>query len=54
MRSDGERNHDIMIENEEDAVFVVEIKIEDLAAVPESALEFVDVQGRMPPVIAEK
>lgn len=43
MRSDGERNHDIVIQNEEHAVFVVEIKIEDLPAVPESALEFVHV-----------
>ena len=43
-----------MIQNEEHAVFVVKIKIKDLAAVPESAFQFVHVQGGMSPVIAEK
>ena len=39
-----------MVYDEENAIFIGDIEVENLATVPENAFEFMGVQGRMPPI----
>lgn len=43
-----------MINHEQHAVFVRDVKIKSLMAVPKNAFEFVEVQRRMTPVVGEQ
>ena len=54
MRSNAEGNDNVTIDDEENAVFVGDIKIENLVPMPEDAGEFVTSQRRMPPVRREE
>lgn len=54
MRADGIRNSHIVINHEQHAVFVRDVKIKSLMAVPKNAFEFVDVQRRMTPVVGKQ
>jgi hypothetical protein len=50
MGPDGKGNDNIVIDDEENAVFVGDIKVKNLVSMPEDACEFVTMQRRMPPV----
>ena len=50
MSANRKRNHNVMIDDKENAVFVGDIKVKNLVSMPEDACEFVTVQRRMPPV----
>jgi len=51
--ANGKRNDNITINDEENAIFFGDIKIENLVAMPENAREFMTAQRRMAPVRRE-
>ena len=52
--ANGKRNDNITINDEENAIFFGDIKIENLVAMPENAREFMTAQRRMAPVRREE
>ena len=54
MWTDGKGNDNVAINDEENAISVGDIKVENLVSVPEEACQFVTAQRGMPPVRGEK
>ena len=50
MRANRNRNDNVPVNDEENAVFFSDVKVENLVAMPGDARELVTVEGRMPPV----
>jgi hypothetical protein len=50
VRPNGKGNDNVTINDEENAIFFGDVKVENLVAMPENIGEFVTVQRRMPPV----
>ena len=50
MGANRKGNDNVMINDEENAVLVSDIKVENLMSMPEDACEFVTTQRRMSPV----
>ena len=54
VRANRKRNDDVAIDDEENAVFLSHIQIENLMTMPENTSEFVTAQRRVPPVRRKK
>ena len=54
MRADGVGDDDIMVNHEQDAIPVGDVKIEDLVTMPQKPVKFVNIQRRVSPVGAEQ
>jgi hypothetical protein len=52
--TDGEGGDDVSIKDKKHTVTIRDPQVEDLVPVPQHTLEFVDPQGRVPPVAAEQ
>ena len=50
MRANRKRNDNVTVDDEENAVFFGDVKIENLVAMPGDACELVTMERRMPPV----
>jgi len=54
MRANRKRNDNVTVNDEENAVFFGDVKIENLVAMPGDACELVTMERRMPPVRGEE
>jgi len=50
VRADREGNDNVAVNNEKNAVFFSDIKVENLMAMPENACQLVAAQRRMSPI----